>query len=151
MRTVRAQENWGHVAHECDRAGPFRHWCDFSGRLANHRGVSADSGTQGRFLDLLDSHRRLLYRVARIYGRSAEDREDLVQEIVGQLWRAFPRYDPGQKFSTWMYRIALNVAISWQRRERTHTRHLVPDGEDILQSASALDPSGDTDDVVLLY
>lgn len=104
---------------------------------------------QAQFLAQLDAQRRLLYKVARVYGRSPEDREDLMQETVGQLWRAFPRYDARHKFSTWMYRIALNVAISWQRRERTQTRHLVPAGEEILQLAP--DAVDESEDVALLY
>ncbi len=104
---------------------------------------------QAQFLALLEAHRRLLYKVARVYGRSPEDREDLMQEAVGQLWRAFPRYDASHRFSTWMYRIALNVAISWQRRERTQTRHLVPAGEEIFQVA--LDAADESEDVALLY
>src|SRR5258708_1845122 len=104
---------------------------------------------QTQFLALLEAHRRLLYKVARVYGRSPEDREDLMQEAVGQLWRAFPRYDASHRFSTWMYRIALNVAISWQRRERTQTQHLVPAGEEIVQVA--LDAADESEDVPLLY
>lgn len=108
-----------------------------------------------RFLALVEAHRRILYKVARVYARSNEDREDLAQEIAVQLWRAFPRYDAAYKFSTWMYRVALNVAISWQRRERTQTRHLVADGEEALLGIHAPMPraagAADEDDVALLY
>jgi RNA polymerase sigma factor (sigma-70 family) len=113
--------------------------------------VSTDTNRQGRFLALLGAHRALLYKVTRIYGHSAADRDDLAQEIVANLWRAFPRYDPSFKFSTWMYRIALNVAISWQRRERTQTRHLVPAGEEVIENVRELDAALDSEDVALLY
>ncbi len=74
---------------------------------------------QQRFEALLDEHRGIVFKVAGLYSRHAADREDLVQEICVQLWRSFGRYDERQaKFSTWMYRIALNVAISQVRRER---------------------------------
>jgi RNA polymerase sigma factor (sigma-70 family) len=74
---------------------------------------------QQRFEGLLDEHRGIVFKVAGLYSRSGADHEDLVQEICVQLWRSFGRYDEGQaKFSTWMYRIALNVAISQLRRER---------------------------------
>ena len=74
---------------------------------------------QQRFEALLDRHRGIVFKVAGMYSRRAADREDLVQEICAQLWRSFGRYDERQaKFSTWMYRIALNVAISQVRRER---------------------------------
>ena len=72
---------------------------------------------QQRFEALLHEHRRIVFKVAGLYSRSAADREDLVQEICVQSWRSFGRYDEGQaKFSTWLYRIALNVAISQARR-----------------------------------
>ena len=72
---------------------------------------------QQRFESLLHEHRRIVFKVAGLYSRSAADRNDLAQEISAQLWRSFGGYDPARaKFSTWMYRIALNVAISQARR-----------------------------------
>jgi RNA polymerase sigma-70 factor (ECF subfamily) len=74
---------------------------------------------QQRFEALLHEHRRIVFKVAGLYSRTAADRDDLVQEISVQLWRSFARYDERQaKFSTWLYRIALNVAISQARRQR---------------------------------
>lgn len=70
---------------------------------------------QTRFAALLDQHRGIVFKVATTYCRHPHDRQDLVQEIAAQLWRAFPGYDPSRLFSTWMYRIALNVAISHLR------------------------------------
>ncbi|MBB3227367.1 RNA polymerase sigma-70 factor (ECF subfamily) [Luteibacter sp. Sphag1AF] len=72
---------------------------------------------QRRFAGLLTEHRRIVFKVARVYARGEEDRRDLEQDIVLQLWRAFPRYDDTRRFSTWMYRIALNVALSGVRRD----------------------------------
>jgi RNA polymerase sigma factor (sigma-70 family) len=72
----------------------------------------------GAFLASLDQHRGILFNVAYAYCRDAASREDLVQEIVLQLWRAYPRFDGRASFSTWMYRIAVNVAISAYRSER---------------------------------
>ena len=70
-----------------------------------------------QFDGLLREHRGIVLKVASLYARGADDRSDLAQEICVQLWRSFPRYDPGRgKFSTWLYRIALNVAISSLRR-----------------------------------
>jgi RNA polymerase sigma-70 factor (ECF subfamily) len=69
------------------------------------------------FVALLQEHQRLVYRVAGSYARARADIEDLAQEIAAQAWRAFPSYDAQRRFSTWLYRIALNVAISWLRVE----------------------------------
>ena len=78
------------------------------------------------FSALLESHGRLIFKVAHTYGRGRADVEDLAQEIATQSWRAFPSYDPARTFSTWLYRIALNVAISWLRVEAPRRRALVP-------------------------
>ncbi|WP_199100344.1 RNA polymerase sigma factor [Dyella sp. ASV21] len=70
-----------------------------------------------RFEALLHEHRGIVFKVAGAYARDMEDRRDLAQEICTQLWRAFPSFDEARgRFSTWMYRIALNVAISQHRR-----------------------------------
>ncbi len=79
-----------------------------------------------RFLDRLEEAKRVLYKVARSWGRDPHDRADLLQEMVVQLWRSFERYDERMPFSTWAYRIALNVAISFRRRETRRQRDLVP-------------------------
>ncbi len=71
--------------------------------------------TRTRFAALLDTHRGIVFKVANAYCRHPDDRQDLVQEIAAQLWRAYPGYDPARSFTTWMYRIALNVAISHVR------------------------------------
>jgi RNA polymerase sigma factor (sigma-70 family) len=91
--------------------------------------VSAD------FSALLEVNRRLIFKVATTYGRGRADIEDLAQEIAAQSWRAFPTYDPARSFSTWLYRIALNVAISWLRVEAPRRRRSVPFEADSHDSA----------------
>jgi len=66
-----------------------------------------------RFKSIVDESRHRLGRLARIYAGG--DAEDLVQEILLQVWRSLPGYDQRAKLSTWCYRIALNTAISWRR------------------------------------
>lgn len=70
------------------------------------------------FAELLQQHRGIVMKVAGSYCRQPDDRADLAQEIAAQLWQAYPRYDASRSFSTWMYRIALNVAISHLRKQR---------------------------------
>lgn len=77
------------------------------------------------FGELLERHRRIVFKVAHTYAWDPDDRDDLVQEIAAQLWRAYPGYDPSRSFSTWMYRIALNVAISHVRSSTQRDRHSV--------------------------
>jgi RNA polymerase sigma-70 factor (ECF subfamily) len=73
---------------------------------------------QIRFHERFAPHQRLVYKIANAYAFHPEDRQDLVQEIVAQAWRSFPHYDDARSFSTWLYRIALNVAISYSRKSR---------------------------------
>lgn len=73
----------------------------------------------GRFEELLERHRGIVFKVAHTYSRHAEDRRDLAQEICAQVWKAFPAWDESRPFATWMYRIALNVAISFARGNGT--------------------------------
>ena len=77
------------------------------------------------FAELLECHRKIVFKVANTYAWQAEDRDELAQEIATQMWRAYPCYDPTRSFSTWMYRIALNVAISYVRSQSQRTEHLL--------------------------
>jgi RNA polymerase sigma-70 factor (ECF subfamily) len=71
-----------------------------------------------RFLELLNANQRIFQKIARAYCRRAADRDDLISDITAALWKSFRRYDPTYSFSTWAYRIALNVAISYYRSAR---------------------------------
>jgi len=73
------------------------------------------------FLDLLEQHKKIIFKVCNSYCKDPDSRKDLTQEIVIQLWKSFRKYDAQYKISTWMYRIALNVAISFYRREKKYT------------------------------
>jgi len=85
--------------------------------------TSALDSPHARFEALLARHTGLVFKVTSIYCRDAEDRRDLAQEICAQLWRAYPSYDVGRSFSTWMYRVALNVAISHRRSSSRRDRY----------------------------
>jgi RNA polymerase sigma-70 factor (ECF subfamily) len=78
------------------------------------------------FGELIDRHRGIVFKVANSYASHPEDRADLAQEIAAQLWRAWPGYDGRRQVTTWMYRIALNVAISHLRGRSLRDRHHVP-------------------------
>ena len=74
------------------------------------------------FGELLERHRGIVFKVSGSYARHPEDRAELMQEIAAQLWRAWPDYDPARSFSTWMYRIAINTAISHVRSNQAQYR-----------------------------
>ena len=91
-----------------------------------------------RFLSLVAEHKGILYKIANGYCRNHDDRGDLIQEIVIQLWQSFPRYEQSRsRFSTWMYRIALNVAISAHRSASRRVRETVPIEDFVLELAAA--------------
>ena len=72
---------------------------------------------QDLFLSVIEDHKGIIYKIANSYCKVPEDRKDLVQEIILQLWKSFDNYNEQFKYSTWIYRIALNVAISFYRKE----------------------------------
>lgn len=78
---------------------------------------------RNRFTALVEQHRGIVVKVANTYCWHVDDQAELSQEILMQCWRAFPKYDTDRVFSTWMYRIALNVAISYVRRHSLRQRH----------------------------
>jgi RNA polymerase sigma-70 factor (ECF subfamily) len=106
---------------------------------------------QDAFAELLQRHQRILFQVAHAYCRTPEDRNDVAQEIAVQLWRSFDRYDGRARFSTWMYRIALNVAISFQRRERVRQRHVLPATGGLLEVAAEAADGAGADEIDKLY
>lgn len=85
-----------------------------------------------QFTTLIRDHLKLIHKVAFGYCRDAEDRNDLVQEIVIQVWRSRERYDASAKASTWIFRIALNVAISFYRRQRRHREGRLAMDEELM-------------------
>lgn len=85
------------------------------------------------FLSVIEAHKALIYKVANSYCKDPEDRKDLVQEIILQLWKSFGRYDEQFKHSTWIYRISLNVAISFYRKENTRKKLSNPFSESIFR------------------
>lgn len=98
------------------------------------------------FLEQLDRHKALLYKVANAYCPRREDRGDLIQEIAAELWQAWPNYDGRAAVSTWMHRIAVNVAISLFRGEGRRIRDALPIeefGMDLAAADRVLDAEGD--------
>lgn len=102
------------------------------------------------FISYIEQNKGIIYKIAKSFNRDEEDEKDLVQEIIFQLWRAFPRFEPQYKFSTWMYRIALNVAISSYRKERRAQKSVIPITDGMISFALEDDTSQD-DNLNRLY
>jgi len=70
-----------------------------------------------RFVALLEENAGIIYKVTRIYARNGDDAEDLRQEVIYQAWKSYPRFKGDSKFSTWLYKIALNTALTHKAKE----------------------------------
>lgn len=92
----------------------------------------------------LEKHGGVVLKVARAYTRAEEERQDLVQEILLQVWRSLPGFEGRAVASTWAYRVAMNTAIDWRRREHRRrgrsrplleAEHLTDSGPDASRQA----------------
>ncbi|WP_095953017.1 RNA polymerase sigma factor [Flavobacterium sp. ACN6] len=70
------------------------------------------------FLNRIESHKGILYKVSKMYMDNFDDQQDLFQEIVCQLWKSYDSFRNESQFSTWMYRVAVNTAIVFLRKEK---------------------------------
>jgi RNA polymerase sigma factor (sigma-70 family) len=104
-----------------------------------------------QFLYLIQQNKKLIFKVCNAYCHNEEDRKDLVQEVIIQLWRSFEKYDGRCKLSTWMYRIALNTAISHYRASRNRTKNTVSIHESLIDFADENDHHELDANVKLLY
>jgi RNA polymerase sigma factor (sigma-70 family) len=91
---------------------------------------------------LVEEHKGILFKICNSYCSNEAEREDLAQEITYQLLRSYERYDEGYKFTTWMYRVALNVAISFYRKNKRNEPH-------VPLEALSTEPANDTTDASL--
>ncbi|MFG4000523.1 RNA polymerase sigma factor [Flavobacterium aquidurense] len=70
------------------------------------------------FLNRIESHKGILYKVSKMYMDNHDDQQDLFQEIVCQLWKSYDSFRNESQFSTWMYRVAVNTAIVFLKKEK---------------------------------
>lgn len=97
---------------------------------------------RAEFIKLIAQDQALIHKVCSMYCRNPEERKDLFQEIVLQLWRSYPTFKHESKVSTWMYRVALNTAVSSFRKESRRPQHGSLDDMD-LQIPAAPDTSAE--------
>lgn len=72
-----------------------------------------------RYVALIENHKGIIFKIARSYCYEVSDREDLIQEIMAQIWRSLDSFNDDFKITTWMYRVALNVAVSFYRKDKS--------------------------------
>jgi len=78
------------------------------------------------FDDWLGRHKGVLFKVVHAYAFRPHDRDDLFQEIITQVWNSIPRFRGDAAVPTWLYRVALNSALAWSRKERKHRDRAEP-------------------------
>ncbi|WP_435138963.1 RNA polymerase sigma factor [Formosa sp. A9] len=77
-----------------------------------------DKELEHSFIALLEEHQNIVHKVCRLYTNNYDAHNDLFQEITIQLWKAYPKFRGDSKFSTWMYRVGLNTAITLYRKSK---------------------------------
>ncbi len=76
------------------------------------------------FTKLLQENQGIIHKVCNIYFYNRPEKEDYVQEVIVEVWKAFPNFKRQSKFSTWMYRVALNSAIDILRKEKNQLQYI---------------------------
>lgn len=88
------------------------------------------------FKGWLEQYKGLFFKIVRAYAVTPMDMDDLVQEVAIQVWKSIPAFRGASSVSTWVYRIAINTAINWTRKERRHRQTMgledVPQGSRLL-------------------
>lgn len=106
---------------------------------------------EDKFLSVIDANKGILYKVAKLYCKDEEGRKDLIQEIMIQLWQSFDHYNGQVKHSTWMYRIALNTAISFYRKDTRRRPIALPIVDDNLLDIEDIEDNDVEASIQLLY
>jgi len=81
-----------------------------------------DMVRKSRFLELVEQNQDIVHKICGLYAVNTDDRKDLSQEIVCQLWKSYQSFRGDSKFTTWMYKVALNTALLNLRRNRFMVR-----------------------------
>ena len=103
------------------------------------------------FAEAMEQHKGIVFKIVNSYCQNRDERQDLAQEILTTMWLAYDNYDNEHKFSTWMYRIALNVAISYYRKVSKRVGRASEDVECLVHIADFSQQEERSEEVMLLY
>jgi RNA polymerase sigma-70 factor (ECF subfamily) len=81
-----------------------------------------DKDKKSRFLEQVEQNQDIVHKICALYAMTADERKDLNQDIICQLWKSYLSFRGDSKFTTWMYRVALNTALLNVRRNRHRVR-----------------------------
>lgn len=109
-----------------------------------------DKPSEHNFVELLEKHQNIVHKVCRLYTNNYDAHNDLFQEITIQLWKAFPKFRGDSKFTTWMYRVGLNTAITLYRKSKRRIKTQEFDAIQFKISAEEYD-STEEEQLKLMY
>jgi RNA polymerase sigma-70 factor (ECF subfamily) len=98
-----------------------------------------------QFSEQISDHVGILHKICRTYKKDPDDRDDLFQEIIYNAWKSFPRFEGRSRFSTWLYRVALNTALYQNRKDRFFGKTI---DIDILREQIAAESKEDNTDLL---
>ena len=98
------------------------------------------------FIQHINQNLGIAHKVCRIYFQDIDEREDVLQEMMYQLWRSYPRFDGRSKFSTWMYSVCLNTALTYRRRNKKDKTESLS----LMHQQIAEQPSGNEEEAIPL-
>jgi RNA polymerase sigma-70 factor (ECF subfamily) len=87
--------------------------------------LNSTAADEQRFLELVNENRNRILRVCRVYAWNSADQDDLYQEILSQIWRGLPELKEKRFANTWLYRVAINTAISFVRKRASRSDRVV--------------------------
>jgi RNA polymerase sigma-70 factor, ECF subfamily len=87
--------------------------------------LNSKPADEQKFLELVNENRNRVLKVCRVYAWNSADQDDLYQEILFQIWRGLPALKEKHFANTWLYRVAINTAISFVRKRRIRTDRVV--------------------------
>lgn len=126
--------------------------CDFLTFSANNiKTIKFLDVEKDKFISVIKDNQCLIYKICYSYCSNPENRKDLQQEILVQLWNSFLKFDGRVKISTWIYKIAINTAISYYRNDCKHIDKNVPIDASIISISNFETDSEQDENIIMLY
>ncbi|HKK60028.1 MAG TPA: sigma-70 family RNA polymerase sigma factor [Salinivirga sp.] len=105
---------------------------------------------EDKFINVFETNIGIILKIAAAYTDIAQDREDLINDIALELWKSFDRFQKKSKISTWLYRVALNTAMNYNRK-RERNNIFIQHSSDALNRAKIIEPDNSPHDYDSLY
>lgn len=103
------------------------------------------------FVTSIDEHKKIIYKILHLYTHNSDLQRDMEQEILLQLYLSFPKFKNESKISTWIYRVALNTAISFLRKEKRYNDNNLSYDQSVFEIADNNENAGAMEHIKLLY